>query len=1221
MSLLTLPAIFLPDLATRYELVSIRKLRMDTEQFPIGNELILRMKIKRVEIVGFKSFVDKTSLDFQEGVTAILGPNGCGKSNVVDAIRWAMGEQNAKNLRGRSMEDVIFGGSESRKPLGMAEVNLIFANEDGLTPGAFRDYPEIMITRRLHRSGESEYLLNKTPCRLLDIAELFMDTGVGARTYSIIEQGKIGMILNAKPEDRRYLIEEAAGVTKFKSRKKSALRKIEATRQNLLRLGDVVAEVRRQLSSLKRQAQKAERFREFREELRQIETRFAREKYRELQAVIAEIVHRAAERQQVQAGKEAQLEGEENRLEELRLEQVAREKEVSQRQEKVFHLSSELQKVDGRLEFAARELENSVRQRERLVAEREEILQRRAELDSEEAGLLAGRSDSGAELEKEQRLLAEGETHLEEIAGREQELTGHLEATRNALYALLTEISRLGSRHEDILRRLQVQAERSSRNHAEAVTGREQLAEVQEMIAALETSLLDFRQRQAGLQEEREALQEQLRRLRRGGEENENDLLVLREELSRQSSRLESLRQLEQSLEGYGRGVRLLLGDDGLRSSFAGVVADTLEVPSRYEAAVEAILGERLQTLLAPDANNVREGLDFLRRQESRGSFLLSGFAPPPDPDPDPVPGAHPLDRLVQFRTPYAQAVGALLAGVYLVESLEPFWAVGLPAGTMLVTEAGEILSWRGEITGGGRQGLEHGLLHQKREMKELAIQTERLSVDLTALQVRRLELREETAAAEETLREVDAALHRKELKVVDSEKDRDRLQHEAERLLERLEILSLEEDQLHGETEDLQQQLVEAAGGRQEREARKAELETAMARLQEESRVLRRETEIVRERVTALKVAVASIREREEGRKRSLEGLARMRQDLQGRLAAADSRESEGEDERKRLISERQRLQAELEVLFRRREEEKIRLDRQKEDHESTLGQVEEQQEKLKELRLRAGQAREDLANLQLRRRELDLEAEHLRQNILQRYRLDLEAAAPADASEFHAAGAERRLLELRRLIDDIGEVNLTAIDEYRELEERFRFLTEQQEDLRQSLEGLQLAIGKINRTTRKRFRETFDQVDAKFREVFPRLFRGGQAELRLTDEADLLETGIDIIVQPPGKKLQSVNLLSGGEKALTAVALIFSIFLIKPSPFCMLDEVDAPLDDANIGRFNDMIREMAAISQFIIITHSKRTMEVADVLYGVTMEEPGVSKLVSVRMKEFAA
>jgi chromosome segregation protein len=554
-----------------------------------------------------------------------------------------------------------------------------------------------------------------------------------------------------------------------------------------------------------------------------------------------------------------------------------------------------------------------------------------------------------------------------------------------------------------------------------------------------------------------------------------------------------------------------------------------------------------------------------------------------------------------------------------LVESLEPFLTMVLPAGVVLVTEAGETLSARGELTGGGRQALAQGLLHKRREMKELAERVGGLEALVEVLQTERQQLRDDLTEAEEQLRETEAALHRKELKVVDSEKDLLRISGEADRLRERLEVLSLEEDQLHEEREELERQLREASRGREEQESRKAQHEEDVARLQEELQVLRRETVTVRERVTSLKVSVASLREREEGSRRSLERLAQLRVELRARAALLTCREAEGKEEEERLRSEMERQRVELDLLFRRREEEKGRFEKIRERFEAGSREIEAQEELLKGLRSRLQQARESLSALQLKGRELEMQAEHLRQSVLERYRLDLAEASQSTEASCATADGERRMQELRRQIDDIGEVNLTAIEEYQELEGRFSFLSVQQEDLRQSLEGLQTAITKINRTTRKRFRETFDQINAKFQEVFPRLFRGGRAELQLTDEEDLLETGIDIVVQPPGKKLQNVNLLSGGEKALTAVALIFSIFLIKPSPFCILDEVDAPLDDVNIGRFNELVKEMSEISQFIIITHNKRTMQIADTLYGVTMEEPGVSKLVSVRINEF--
>jgi chromosome segregation protein len=1174
------------------------------------------MKIKRVDIIGFKSFVDRVSLDFQEGATAVVGPNGCGKSNIVDAIRWAMGEQNAKNLRGRSMEDIIFGGSESRKPLGMAEVSLTFSNDDGLAPPQFREYAEIMVTRRLYRNGESEYRLNKTPCRLLDITELFMDTGVGARAYSIIEQGKIGMILNAKPEDRRFLIEEAAGVTKYKSRKKSALRKIDATKQNLLRLGDIVSEVRRQMNSLKRQAQKAERYRAWREELKKIETRFALERYRFLQDDLARISGDEKEARKELDRWGGQSEEGELRLEELRLLQIAAEKEVTLGQERVFHLTSEIQKVENRIELTARELGNLDRQKERLAAEGEEVARRLSELDREEAELKEGQVELGSGLNREIRRLSEGEALIDDLACQEKALADRLDGARTELYSLLTDLSRMGAVHEEARRRLQGLEERAARNRSEAVGIRERQAEVKARADELERLRQESRERRTLLRRESEEGRESLRMLRHRLEETENELLARKEEHHRHRSRLDSLRQLERDLEGYGGGVRTLLGEDAFRERFGRMVADVLEVPAPYEAAVEAVLGDRLQTLLAPRSGDAVEALRFLGEKGGRCAFLLSGF---PTPSFPPVDGGTPLSAFVRVTDGAGEEVSALFSGIFVVDRLESFLDEGPPPGVTLVTKAGAVLSSRGELTGGGREILDQGLLHKKREIKELTALVERLSGEVEELQQERLGLRENLAGTEEGVHEVEAALHREELKLADSEKDLARTEEEASRLLERLEVLSLEEDQLHEERDDLERQLGEASRGREERERLKTEQEGNVTCLQEELQVQRREMEVVREEVTTLKVAVASIREREESGRRSLERLAATREELRGRTALLHGQVEDGALEQERLQAEQGKLHTELDLLFARREEEKTRFDRVRECFEDGSRRIEEQEAVLKELRGRLNHAREGMSALQLKIREIGLEADHLRQNTLERYRLDL-AEGPADALEdFDAEAGRRRQRELQKFIDDIGEVNLTAIEEFRQLEERWDFLTSQQEDLRQSLEGLQTAIGKINRTTRKRFRETFDLINGKFQEVFPRLFRGGKAELKMTDENDLLETGIEIVAQPPGKKLQSVNLLSGGEKALTAVALIFAIFLVKPSPFCMLDEVDAPLDDANIGRFNEMIREMSELSQFVIITHNKHTMEIADTLYGVTMEEPGVSKLVSVRINEF--
>jgi chromosome segregation protein len=1174
------------------------------------------MRIKRIEIVGFKSFVDKSILDLEAGITAVVGPNGCGKSNIIDAIRWAMGEQSAKNLRGQGMEDVIFSGCESRKPLGMAEVSLIFANEEGRGPVAFRDYAEIMVTRRLFRSGESDYLINKTPCRLLDISELFMDTGVGARAYSIVEQGKIGMILSAKAEDRRYLIEEAAGVTKFKSRKKTALRKIEATRQNLLRISDIVSEVRRQLGALKRQAQKAERFREYREELKGIELYFARQRYDALRTEEAANSSAAVEQTLLQEGCLAELAASEAQMEEFRLVQATAEREVAAGQERLYHLSAEIQKSEDRHALTGREIESQQLQAERLRLESGEVAERLVECDHEEAQQQGGSESLGQELLLVQSQLDQGQRDLEAAQSAAQGAATQMETARTRLYTLLTELSRFGTEHDNAERRLRAQQERFARNRQEAVAVHEALATAQEQSRSLQTTLIALRHQRLTLQGEKDAALEQVRTYKGKIEGNEDALLRSRENFNRVKSRLESLQRLEQDLEGYGSGIKTVLRDQRLAQKFTGMFADLIDVPGEIEVALEAVLGERLQTLLAPDVQTATAALELLREQGGRSSFLLPII---PDHTASPFYGGQALSAMITPQAAVRERIENLLAGIYLVESLDPYLTTSdLPLGVILVTRRGESLNWRGELNGGANSGLSNGLLHKKREIRELGIALKECEAAVATLAEEREELRGQLQQSEVLVNDLATARHHHELKLVNLEKDLVRLQQDVSRCDDRLEVLNLEEDQLHEEQQGLESQLAAASSGRSAKETERSEFETMVRTLQAEVDRRRRDVETLREALTKIRVAAASLKEREEGSRRQAERLLRLRQELHGRQALLADRAAELLVTMEGLQQERQRLQVELELLLRRRSEEQSRFETLRAAFDGRGSEIETREETLKILRQRLQSGRDLLSRQQLRLREIELEIEHLREALIDRFRCDLaELPAGAVEVEIDLEKAPQRQAFLRRAIEEIGEVNLMAIDEYRELDERYQFLTRQQEDLKQSLEGLQTAIGKINRTTRKRFRETFDQVNIKFQEIFPRLFRGGKAELRLTDEEDLLESGIDIIVQPPGKKLQNVSLLSGGEKALTAVALIFSIFLVKPSPFCILDEVDAPLDEANIGRFNEMIKEMAAISQFVIITHSKRTMEIADILYGVTMEEPGVSKLVSVNLQ----
>ncbi len=1176
------------------------------------------MKIKRLEIIGFKSFVDRTILDFPQGVTAVVGPNGCGKSNIVDAIRWVMGEQSVKNLRGRQMEDVIFGGSESRKPLGMAEVSLVFSAEDGRVPAKYLNFSEIQVTRRIYRDGESEYFLNKTPCRLMDIAELFMDTGVGARAYSIIEQGRIGMILMAKPEDRRFLIEEAAGVTKFKARKQMALKKIETTRQNLLRIGDLVGELKRQLNSLQRQAKKAERFRAVREELREIELLFVARRFSALAADRERLAAELAANAERETATAADLAGRELSLERLRVTLSEEEQELAQAQERLFQVRGAFQAAEARRELLGRELAAGGEQAVRLNEDLASLERQLVEAEAEQRLLEERRDTFGLEAAGEVDALAEQEAALRELAEEEKQTSLLLEEERRALFSLLAEISQYGNQQSGAVRRLEGLAERAERSRREGVTLAERLVEATGRAGDLATAVSsgksgreELQRHLSGLRSHEDELKTTLARLDR-------ELQSRRDELSRAASRLHSLEELEAQFAGYGQGVRNVFQATGFKERFRGVVADLVETGEEYETALEAVLGERLQAVLAGETDDVLAAVGHLKETSGgRCSFLLPSIVVPAAGER--LSGADRLLDLVRISPEYQGRIAPFLQDVYV--------AADLTSGLELtrrhphltfVTPQGDLASSGGMVAGGSREAAQQGLVTKKREIRALTGDVAALEAAVAALGSERAAAAATLSGVEEELRQVRQELHQADLTLLNAEKDLQRAREECQRLDERLAVKALEDDQLNEERELLEREAAEAGSRREEAEERKGEREAAVAELQELLTVRRRTIEQAREAVTALKVRTAALAEKREATLRALKRVEELRADLVQRLARRQEElvRSKAESERLTGLLTEQEAAVKGMVIGQAEAEEAVALLRER--FSMTSQELQAGEAAIKGLRSTVDELRRQVGSATLQLSELNLQLEHLENGLRERHRLSVSEVLPrfVDA-EVDEGERQARQAELQRLLDELGDVNLTAIEEYRELEERHSFVTAQMADLEESLHALQQAIQRINRTTRKRFQETFHLVNARFQEIFPRLFCGGRAELRLTDEEDLLETGIDIVVQPPGKKLQNVSLLSGGEKALTAVALIFAIFLIKPSPFCLLDEVDAPLDDANIGRFNEMIREMCAVSQFILITHSKTTMAVADTLYGVTMEEPGVSKVVSVRLQ----
>jgi len=1181
------------------------------------------MKIRRIEIIGFKSFVDKTVLNFEDGVTAILGPNGCGKSNVVDAIRWGMGEQNAKNLRGQAMEDVIFGGSEQRRAHGMAEVTMTFVNHSGALNSPLNAYSEIMVTRRLYRNGDSEYLLNKAPCRLKDIAELFMDTGVGARAYSIIEQGKIGQILHSRPEERRVLIEEVAGVTKYKARKRAALSKIESTQQNLIRLNDVVSELQHQLDSLRRQANKAQRFRKLRQDIKELELALAYGQWCQLdeQAQLREVKVQQGATKQV--GAEAGVSKLELQLEQLRLHQGEADAAVARAQSQVFQWSNDLNKVENELALGRQQYRNMD----------EQIAQINAELSQlQNAGQQHGTGiDQLTHSQKElvERLLHAQQQQtvendkLAELAVVERELASQLEGVRAQSLVVRGDNIRQQSQLDGAVKQLKLQQQRKQRHESERATvvQRQQDLELQQVdnLQQLEQS----QQAQQHIAHQVNCLQQRLEQLQLQVAALQPEVIRVQQQHDRNESLLATLQELATSREGYADGVKKILTHPQTAQLFIGVIADGIRVAAGYEQAAAAAIGESLHGLCAETIEDVTSA-EALVAHNLRCVYQirqnLSEFQA--DKLDGRLASAIALVDLVNVAEKFRPFVSSLLCGRYCVDSLSDFLATPLPAGVVLVTPAGSRLDWRGTMTRGGGDAIKQ-LLQNKRRLDELSNQCAASACHAQQLQQQLDEQQQQLAVEKEERHRLELEQRQHQSRSAELGRDKARLAKELMHWHERAELLTFETGQWDEEAISLERQQSQATQAvvaleRQQHDLLRVEQDLTAQWQQQQQLCSTHQQEL-----NQLRIDVAKMQEREKALGHDIKREHELAQQEQKRLLRQGELLTKLTEQQDEITLQRREQELRRQVLLEHCQQEKQFLHELQGNADAVAQQVSHSERLLKQQREHMRCVGDEQSTLQLAWQEVCLERDHLRQSILERYRLDLSAPLQ-DSSAVEAivnlqedvVKSSARLGKLRLALNDFGEVNLMAIEEFAALEERFNFLTGQRADLTSSIENLQTAINQINRTSRRRFKDAFEQVNAKFTEVFPRLFVGGHAELTLTDVADVLDSGVEIVAQPPGKKLQNVSLLSGGEKALTAVALIFAIFMIKPSPFCILDEVDAPLDDANIARFNEMVQEMAAASQFIIITHNTRTMEIADTLFGVTMEVPGVSSLVAVRM-----
>jgi chromosome segregation protein len=1249
------------------------------------------MRLQRLEIAGFKSFPDRSELAFDHGVTAIVGPNGCGKSNVVDAITWVLGEQSAKSLRGDRMEDVIFGGSDARKPTAAAEVRLKLAGVASRVPGngkmrtvepamvhpefavapaagfageavAVLDEPPLIVrdvelSRRLYRSGESEYLIDGEVCRLKDVQDLLMDAGLGVKAYAVIEQGKIGQILSARPTDRRQLIEEAAGVTKYKSRRRAAELKLEAAQQNLTRVDDIIFEVEKQRGTLKRQAAKARRYRRLRDELRRWEKVQFAQRYRVLAKAIDAARTRLADARTRETASAARLAEVEATLERLRLELTEADGRATAAREAAHSRELAMERLQQQVAFDKQQIDGLTTAAQALDEEVKALEARREPARQELEGRRGAAARATEERESAASTLAEQEEAYAAAHRTIEGLEGDVEAARSEVFAAVNSATAL----------------RHAMEHAAAARTRigEQVAKLEVERADLDVegqrAAQDGRAADEGLQRAREAMErlnvERVTReselaVARGSRDTLGRELRAREhDLAAVSARLASLEELDAARVEYGDGARLVLAESGDGVSQLGSVADYLEVDRRYERAVDACLGDLLQHVVVATHEQATAGLEFAReRNAGRVGFVIASGADAapasPAPDFDVESGVRPLSSILGVSGPAAESIRALCAGALVADSRAAALDAARRTSAPVATLDGDVYRGANRLEGGARAET-RSILTTKREIKELRERVDQEQAGLERMREEAAALDVTIAAAETAIAGVQAELHRQEKAIVAFELQVAAAREAADRVSRKQEQIGLERRAADEERQAQERRQDEARESirRIELEQRNADeqLSAAQRRLFE----ARETAENQARRTAEAKAAHAALVERTSGLMTEIQRLEEASRELEARAAARAedlarniARREQlrlAIDESARLLDEHVRTFDELRDAVRVADEASQALRMQFEAQEHTIRDARRALEAIRteasQLEVERATAEADLSHLaaacvdntQATLDDVSAEVEQLeRDGVLASPRpvddapdaaeVDEEAGTepPAEAAPAAARALtpDEMVADLRAKIDRMGAVNMMAIDQFDDLETRHTFLTAQRKDLVDSIAATNDAIKRIDKTTRERFHEAFTVINQNFEQTFTTLFGGGRAGLVLLDESDALESGIDIIAQPPGKRLQSVQLLSGGEKALTAMALMFAIFKYRPSPFCLLDEIDAPLDDANIGRFVEMLQGMQDRTQFILITHNRKTMEIADRLYGVTMEEPGVSKLISVQL-----
>lgn len=1181
------------------------------------------MYLKRIEIAGFKSFADRTKIEFEEGVTAVIGPNGSGKSNITEAIRWVLGEQSAKSLRGGKMPDIIFAGSESRKQLNIAEVTVVLDNTDNYLPLGFS---EVSVTRRYRRTGESDFFINKKACRLKDIQDLFMDSGLGKESFSIISQGKVEAIFASKPEDRRGIFEEAAGVLKYKQRKRKAEQKLFETEDNLSRVQDIIYELEDQLTPLAAQSEAAKEFLALKKELTAADVSLTVAKIKQTRDSWESAKTDFEELSKTVEEKSRFIQQTEQQLGTLREKRGSLDEQLETGQQQLLHLSEALKQTEGQKALLSERSKNtqktSAEYRETLNEQRKKKADAQANLQEVQTQQADKQTEKIALEEKIQQLTNEAEKYkkspkelLEDLRGTYVELMQESANVSNELKYLERQYTQETAKNQQSVTRFE-----ALRDQLEELT--EQQSAAQTKTKTLEAQLTEEQEHYRRLAEEKNVAQQQLQK--------EQQLMYdMMSQVQQARARQKSLQEIQENYSGFYQGVRSVLQHKEQLSGIVGAVAELIEVPEKYTLAIETALGASAQHIIVENEKDARQGITFLKKQRSgRGTFLPLTTIKPRSLGAHHYQAIKDVDgflgvasELVSFSENVAPVMQNLLGAIVIARDLDSanLLAHQLRYQVRVVSLDGDVMNAGGSMTGGAtKQGNRGNLFNQGHELAEWTKRYEEINQALQAKEAFVRDLQAKVADQTESLETLRTQGEQTRLAYQEAQSSVERVAAELTRLQKEQSLFSYEAKELESFLNDYQVQ-------KETLEFKQVELKTQQDKINQEIQQLNEESDQLEEKRAGINAELSRLQadyavlderllylERQAlGFEEQINELTNQIVNLENQLLALSSDSSDHEESEEsltqrltELATAREHLQEQLAVWKEMRQS----LQQQVDQADSELTEANREQKQLL--------ARQSQADVQKNRYELKLD--NALAYLQEEYSLTFEGAEAQADPEIDQQVAQTEVSRLKQAIEKLGSVNLNAIEQYQQVEERYDFLTTQRDDLLSAKEQLFETMDEMDDEVKTRFFTTFQAIREKFNVVFPNMFGGGRAELVLTDPDDLLNTGIEIEAQPPGKKLQSLSLLSGGERALTAIALLFSIIQVRPVPFCVLDEVEAALDEANVARFGRYLSAFQNDTQFIVVTHRKGTMEAADVLYGVTMQESGVSKIISVRLEE---